>query len=194
MMRKADVERKTKETQISLRLVLDGKGGCRAETGVGFLDHMLDLLARHAGFDLTVKAKGDLHVDDHHLVEDVGIVFGQALKEALGKKEGIARYGAATVPMDESLVMCALDLGGRPYLDYGLTLPAKRIKKFETELIEEFYRAVVNAAGMNVHLRQLAGRNTHHVIEASFKAFARALGQAASPSGRGGVPSTKGVL
>jgi imidazoleglycerol-phosphate dehydratase len=193
-MRKAEVERKTKETSISLRLVLDGKGGCRAKTGVGFLDHMLDLLARHGGFDLSVEASGDLHVDDHHLVEDVAIVLGDALKKALAGKEGISRYGWAVVPMDESLVMCAVDLGGRPYLDYGLELPAKRVKKFEIELIEEFYRAVVNSAGMNLHLRQLAGRNTHHIIEASFKAFARALAQAAATSGHGGVPSTKGVL
>ena len=193
-MRKADISRKTKETAISLRLNLDGKGVCRAKTGVGFLDHMLDLLARHGGLDLTVTAKGDVHVDDHHLVEDVGIVLGQALKKALGKKEGIARYGWAVVPMDEALVMCAVDLGGRPYLAYGLELPAKRVKGFDTELIEEFVRAVVNAAGMNLHLRQLDGRNTHHIIEAAFKAFARALGQAVAPSGKGGVPSTKGVL
>ena len=193
-MRKADISRKTKETAISLRLNLDGKGVCRAKTGVGFLDHMLDLLARHGGLDLTVTAKGDVHVDDHHLVEDVGIVLGQALKKALGKKEGIARYGWAVVPMDEALVMCAVDLGGRPYLAYGLELPAKRVKGFDTELIEEFLRAVVNAAGMNLHLRQLDGRNTHHIIEAAFKAFARALGQAVAPSGKGGVPSTKGVL
>jgi len=193
-MRKAEISRKTKETAISLRLNLDGKGACRAKTGVGFLDHMLDLLARHGGLDLTVTAKGDIHVDDHHLVEDVGIVLGQALKQSLGKKEGIARYGWATVPMDEALVMCAVDLGGRPYLAYGLELPAKRVKGFDTELIEEFLRAVVNAAGMNLHLRQLDGRNTHHILEAAFKAFARALGQAVAPSGKRGVPSTKGVL
>jgi len=193
-MRKAEISRKTKETAISLRLNLDGKGACKAKTGVGFLDHMLDLLARHGGLDLTVTAKGDVHVDDHHLVEDVGIVLGQALKKALSKKEGIARYGWAAVPMDEALVMCALDLGGRPYLAYGLELPAKRVKGFDTELIEEFLRAVVNAAGMNLHLRQLAGRNTHHIIEAAFKAFARALGQAVAATGKRGVPSTKGVL
>ncbi len=197
-MRKADVSRKTKETTISLRLNLDGSGACKAKTGVGFLDHMLDLLARHAGLDLTVTAKGDTHVDDHHLVEDVGIVLGQALKQSLSKKEGIARYGSMTVPMDEALVMCALDLGGRPYLAYGLDLPVKRIKgakaEFQTELIEEFFRAVVNSAGMNLHLRQLDGRNAHHIIEAAFKAFAKALGQAISRTGKAGVPSTKGVL
>ncbi len=197
-MRKADVSRKTKETSISLRLNLDGAGACKAKTGVGFLDHMLDLLARHAGIDLTVSAKGDTQVDDHHLVEDVGIVLGQAIKQALGKKESIGRYGWAAVPMDEALVLCALDLGGRPYLAYGLDLPLKRIKgagaDFQTELIEEFLRALVNSAGMNLHLRQPAGRNTHHIIEAAFKAFARALAQAVAMSGKGGVPSTKGVL
>lgn len=193
-MRKAEAGRKTTETRIELRLVLDGSGTCSAETGIGFLDHMIDLLARHGGFDLSVTASGDIHVDDHHLVEDVGIVFGDALKKALGQKEGITRYGWAVVPMDESLVMCAVDLAGRPYLHYGLELPAKRVKKFQTELIEEFCRAVVNSAGINLHLRQLAGRNTHHIIEAAFKAFARALAQAVAMSGQGGVPSTKGVL
>ncbi len=194
-MRKADLARKTKETSISLRLVLDGRGGSRVETGLGFLDHMLDLLAHHAGFDLTVKASGDRHVDDHHLVEDIGLVLGEAIKKALGGKEGIARYGWAVVPMDEALVMCALDLGGRPLLCCDLKLPAKRIKEFDLQLIEEFLRAVVNAAGMNLHLRQLAGRNTHHIIEAAFKAFARALGQAVQKASRvRGVPSTKGVI
>jgi len=192
-MRKATVDRKTKETTIAVTLTLDGEGKCMAETGIGFLDHMLDLLARHASLDISVQAKGDLHVDDHHLVEDVGIVIGLALKEALGKKEGIARYGWCVAPMDESLVMCALDLGGRPYLAYGLELPAKRVKQFDTELIEEFLRAFVNSAGMNLHLKQMAGRNTHHLIEAAFKALARALGQAITITGRG-VPSTKGVL
>jgi imidazoleglycerol-phosphate dehydratase len=194
-MRKADVQRKTKETSISLRLVLDGRGAGRIDTGLGFLDHMLDLLARHAGFDLTVKAAGDVHVDDHHLVEDVGLVLGDAIQKALGKKEGIARYGWAAVPMDESLVLCAVDLSGRPYLSYGLKLRAKLVKEFETELIEEFLRAVANSAAMNLHLAQLTGGNTHHIIEAAFKAFARALGQAVQVSSRvRGVPSTKGVL
>jgi len=194
-MRKKASQRKTKETAISLALNLDGKGESKIQTGVGFLDHMLDLLARHSGIDLEVKAVGDLHVDDHHLVEDVGLLLGKTLKESLGKKRGLARYGWAVLPMDESLVMCALDLGGRPYLSYGLELPAKRIKGFETELIEEFFRAVTNAGAINLHLTQLAGRNTHHIIEAAFKAFARALGQAVAPAGRTqGVPSTKGVL
>jgi imidazoleglycerol-phosphate dehydratase len=194
-MRHARVDRKTKETQIAIEVDLDGGGSARADTGVGFLDHMLDLLARHSGLDLAVSARGDLRVDDHHLVEDTGIVLGQALKEALGDKKGLVRYGSATVPMDEALVMCALDLGGRPYLAYGLELPAKRVKQFDVELIEEFFRALVNSAGLNLHLRQLAGRNTHHIIEGAFKAFARALGQAVEVSARvKGVPSTKGVL
>ncbi len=193
--RTATVERKTRETQIALTLTLEGAGAARVDTGIGFLDHMLDLLARHGGFDLRVRARGDLHVDDHHLVEDVGIVLGQALKRALGKKEGISRYGWAMVPMDEALAICALDLGGRPYLAYELSPRARRIKSFDVELVEEFFRAVVNSAGMNLHLRQAAGRNSHHIIEAGFKAFARALGQAVEKSGRvKGVPSTKGVL
>ena len=193
-MRRARVERTTKETSVTVELALEGRGEGRVQTGVGFLDHMLQLVARHAGLELAVSGQGDLEVDDHHLVEDVGIVLGQAIKEALGKKEGIARYGWAVVPMDESLVMCALDLGGRPYLAYGLELPARRVKGFDTELVEEFFRALANSAGMNLHLRQLAGRNTHHLIEAAHKAFARALGQAVERAGPGGVPSTKGVL
>ena len=155
-MRTARVDRKTKETQIAAELDLDGEGNGRAGTGVGFLDHMLDLLARHSGLDLSVSARGDVQVDDHHLVEDTGIVLGQALKQALGDKKGLVRYGSATVPMDEALVLCALDLGGRPYLAYGLELPAKRVKQFDVELIEEFFRALANSAGMNIHLRQLA--------------------------------------
>jgi imidazoleglycerol-phosphate dehydratase len=194
-MRHARVDRKTRETQIAIELDLDGEGSACADTGVGFLDHMLDLLARHSGLDLAVSARGDLQVDDHHLVEDTGIVLGQALKQALGDKKGLVRYGSATVPMDEALVMCALDLGGRSYLAYGLELPAKRVKQFDVELIEEFLRALTNSAGMNLHLRQLAGRNTHHIIEGAFKAFARALGEAVAISPRvKGVPSTKGVL
>jgi imidazoleglycerol-phosphate dehydratase len=194
-MRHARVDRKTKETQIAIELDLDGKGGACIDTGIGFFDHMLDLVARHSGIEMAVSARGDVHVDDHHLVEDTGIVLGQTLKEALGDKVGLVRYGSATVPMDESLVMCALDLGGRPYLAFGLELPAKRVKQFDVQLVEEFFRALVNSAGMNMHLRQLAGRNTHHIIEGAFKAFARALGQAVEVSARvKGVPSTKGTL
>jgi imidazoleglycerol-phosphate dehydratase len=194
-MRRAQVSRKTKETAVSVQVSLEGRGATRIATGVGFLDHMLDLLSRHSEIGLSVKATGDVHVDDHHLVEDVGIVLGQSLRKALGSKAGISRYGWAVVPMDEALVMCAVDLGGRPYLAFGLSLPAKRVKGFDTELVEEFFRALANATEMNIHLRQLSGRNTHHVIEAAFKAFARALGQAAAVTGRvKGVPSTKGAL
>lgn len=194
-MRQAQVERKTKETSVSLKLRLDGEGRAAVRTGLGFLDHMLELLARHSGVDLSVGASGDLRVDDHHLVEDVGLVLGQGLKEALGAKEGIARYGWAVVPMDEALVLCALDLSGRSFLAYELAPPARRIKDFDVQLVEEFLRALASAAGMNLHLRQLAGRNTHHVLEAGFKALARALGQAVALGGRmKGVPSTKGVL
>jgi len=191
-MRRARKRRGTRETQISVNLKLDGKGTRRIETGLGFLDHMLDLLAKHSGISLTIKGKGDLEVDDHHLVEDVGLVLGDALNDALGKKEGIARYGWAVVPMDESLVMCALDLGGRAHLSYQLKA-SRRIKEFNTELIEEFFKAFVRNARVNLHLRQLAGRNTHHIVEAAFKALARALRQAVEKRGRG-VPSTKGML
>jgi imidazoleglycerol-phosphate dehydratase len=194
-MRTASIHRKTKETDITLDLGLDGPGRTKIKTGVGFLDHMLDLVAAHGAVKLTVAARGDLHVDSHHTVEDVGICLGQAIKEALGDKAGIRRYGSAVVPMDEALVMAAVDLGGRPHLSYELEARRRRIGDFETELVEEFFRAVVNAAGMNLHLRQLAGRNTHHIIEAAFKAFARALREAveADPRSRG-IPSTKGTL
>ena len=193
-MRAATVERKTRETKVSVTLGLDGRGKGSIGTSLGFLDHMLELLARHGGLDLTVKASGDLHVDDHHLVEDVGLVLGSALSDALGAKDRISRYGWAIVPMDESLVMCALDLGGRVHLSYQLEL-SKRIKQFSTELVQEFFEAFVRGARMNLHLRQLAGRNSHHIIEASFKAFAKALGQAVALSTRvSGIPSTKGVL
>jgi imidazoleglycerol-phosphate dehydratase len=194
-MRTASIHRKTKETDITLDLGLDGPGRTKIKTGVGFLDHMLDLVVAHGAVKLTVAARGDLHVDFHHTVEDVGICLGQAIKEALGDKAGIRRYGSAVVPMDEALVVAAVDLGGRPHLSYELEARRRRIGDFETELVEEFFRAVVNAAGMNLHLRQLAGRNTHHIIEAAFKAFARALREAveADPRSRG-IPSTKGTL
>ena len=194
-MRTASIHRKTKETDITLDLGLDGPGRTKIKTGVGFLDHMLDLVAAHGAVKLTVAARGDLHVDSHHTVEDVGICLGQAIKEALGDKAGIRRYGSAVVPMDEALVVAAVDLGGRPHLSYELEARRRRIGDFETELVEEFFRAVVNAAGMNLHLRQLAGRNTHHVLEAAFKAFARALREAVEADPRSsGIPSTKGTL
>ena len=194
-MRTASIHRKTKETDITLDLGLDGPGRTKINTGVGFLDHMLDLVAAHGAVKLTVAARGDLHVDSHHTVEDVGICLGQAIKEALGDKAGIRRYGSAVVPMDEALVVAAVDLGGRPHLSYELEARRRRIGDFETELVEEFFRAVVNAAGMNLHLRQLAGRNTHHIVEAAFKAFARALREAVEADPRSsGIPSTKGTL
>jgi len=194
-MRRAEVKRKTRETAITLKLDLDGKGKTKIDTGIGFFDHMLDLLARHAGITLVIKARGDLHVDDHHLVEDVGIGIGRAISEALGAKLGIARYGWAVVPMDESLVMCAIDLGGRSHLAYGLEPWAKRIRGFETELIEEFFTSLASNGKMSIHLHRFAGKNSHHVIEAGFKAFARALRQAIKiTEPERGVPSTKGVL
>ncbi len=193
--RSARVERSTKETQIALELALDGSGKSQIATGAGFLDHMLDLVARHARLDLTVNATGDLETGAHHTTEDVGIVLGQALDQALADRSGITRYGAATVPMDESLAMCALDISGRPFCVFSGDLPAASIAGWDTELTEEFFRAVANSAKLTAHVRMIAGTNAHHMIEASFKAFARALREAVSidPT-EPGVPSTKGVL
>jgi len=194
-MRSARVHRKTKETDITVEIGLDGPGRVKAKTAIGFLDHMLDLVGKHAALALRVEAKGDIEVDFHHTVEDVGICLGQGIKGALGDKAGIRRYGSAMVPMDEALVLAAIDLSGRAHLSYEVDLKRRKVQDFEAELVEEFFRAVANAAGMNLHLRQLAGRNTHHVIEATFKAFARALREAVEPDPRsGGVPSTKGTL
>ena len=193
--RRADLHRQTTETDVHLTLALDGAGQFEIATGVGFLDHMLTQLAKHGKFDLTVQARGDLQVDQHHTVEDVGIVLGQALAHALGDKRGLARFGEATAPLDEALVAAVIDLGGRPYLEFGLDIPAEKVGGFDTELTREFFLAVVNQAGMNLHLRQLAGVNSHHLIEAAFKAFARALDQATRRDEREtGVPSTKGTL
>jgi imidazoleglycerol-phosphate dehydratase len=194
MSRRADKERSTAETQIRVSLDLDG-GEARASTGVGFLDHMLDLLARHGRLGLRVEASGDLETGAHHTVEDVGIVLGQALDEALGDRAGIRRYGSALVPMDESLAECAIDISGRPFCAYEADLPVTTIAGFDTELAEEFFRAVANSARLTLHVRVREGTNAHHMIEASFKAFARALRVAISidPDERG-VPSTKGTL
>jgi imidazoleglycerol-phosphate dehydratase len=193
--RAAEVERSTKETQIQLKLSLDGSGAAQLDTGVGFLDHMLELLTRHARLDLEVKASGDLETGAHHTTEDVGIVFGQALDRALGDRSGIARYGDATVPMDESLALCAIDISGRPLCAVDAALPQTSIAGFDTELAEEFFRAVANNAKLTLHLRVLDGSNAHHIIEACFKAFARALRQAVTVDDpQLGVPSTKGVL
>jgi imidazoleglycerol-phosphate dehydratase len=193
--RRAAVVRTTKETSIRLALELDGSGSCRVATGVPFLDHMLDLLARHGFFDLEVRAEGDLHVDYHHTVEDVGLVLGQALREALGDKAGIRRFGEATVPLDEALVQTVVDLSGRPFLAYDVSITQQKIGSFDVELIHDFLLALVNQAGMNLHVRMLAGRNPHHVIEAAFKGLARALDAATQRDSRlAGVLSTKGTL
>jgi imidazoleglycerol-phosphate dehydratase len=193
--RAAELERSTKETSIRLRLALDGAGECAASTGVGFLDHMLDLLARHARLDLEVEASGDLETGTHHTTEDIGIVLGQALDQALGDRSGIARYGDATVPMDEALAVCAIDVSGRPYCAFEGSIPEATIGGWETELTEEFFRAVANNARLTVHVRLLAGTNAHHMIEASFKSFARALRVAtALDDAVTGIPSTKGLL
>jgi imidazoleglycerol-phosphate dehydratase len=193
--RKAETERKTKETAIRLALDLDGEGKARISTGVGFLDHMLDLLARHAYLDLTIDAKGDTAVDDHHTVEDVGICLGDALKQALGDKKGIQRFGSASVPMEEARADVSVDLGGRPYLIYQTTKLPEKVGSFDTELTGEFLRAFATHGGMNLHVTVPCGENGHHIMEAIFKALAKALAQAIKPEEREkGVPSTKGVL
>jgi len=195
MPRVAEMRRTTSETEITLRLNLDGDGASEIATGVGFFDHMLTHVARHGLLHLTVQAKGDLHIDDHHTVEDVGIVLGQALREAVGNKQGMVRYGSSLLPMDESLVLCALDFSGRGGLYFDMTFPDPRIGTFPSELVEEFFRAVAVNAGMTLHLKQLAGRNAHHIAEAGFKAFGRALDMATQLDPRiTGIPSTKGVL
>jgi imidazoleglycerol-phosphate dehydratase len=195
MARTANLRRETGETKIGLSLELDGSGASNVHTGVGFFDHMLVLLAKHSLFDLTVQAEGDLHVDAHHVVEDVGICLGQALKQAIGDKQGIARYGSATVPMDESLVTAAVDLSGRAYCVWQAELPPVHVGAFPTELAEEFWRAVSANAAMNLHVILHYGHNSHHQIEAIFKATARALRTACTKDPRAvGIPSTKGVL
>jgi len=196
MLRKAIIERKTKETDIRMSLNLDGKGVYSIKTSIPFMDHMLSHVAKHGFFDLTVKARGDTEIDFHHTVEDLGIAFGQALKKALGKSIGIRRYGEATVPMDETLAQVAMDLSGRPYLAYGMELPKKyKLKDFDPGLVEDFFRSVVNHAGINLHVRLLYGRDVHHMLEATFKAFGRALDQATGLDTRvKGVPSTKGKI
>jgi imidazoleglycerol-phosphate dehydratase len=193
--RKAVTERKTKETAIRLTLNLDGEGKTRIATGVGFLDHMLDLLARHAYLDLTVDAEGDTAVDDHHTVEDVGICLGDALQQALGDKKGIQRFGSASVPMEEARADVSVDLSGRPYLIYQTTKLPEKIGSFDTELTREFLGALANHGGINLHVSVPYGDNGHHIMEAVFKALAKALAQAIKPEEREkGVPSTKGVL
>lgn len=191
----ATITRTTKETDISLTLNVDGSGQAEIDTGIGFFDHMLDGFARHGLFDLQVKIKGDLQVDTHHTIEDTGIVLGNAIAQAVGDKAGIVRYGSRILPMDEALILCALDLCGRPYLVYDLRLDREKVGELETEMVREFFYAVSYGATMNLHLKQLEGSNNHHIIEGAFKAFAKALDEATGRDGRiSGVLSTKGSL
>jgi imidazoleglycerol-phosphate dehydratase len=194
--RTATIHRVTGETDVRVRLCLDGTGECQACTGVPFLDHMLHQISSHGLLDLEIAASGDTHIDDHHTNEDVGIAFGQALAQALGDRRGIHRFGHFLAPLDEALVQVALDCSGRPHLSYGLQIPAQKIGTYDTELVKEFFVAVANNAGLTLHLRQLDGVNSHHIVEAGFKAFARALRQAVEidPRRAGAVPSSKGVL
>ncbi|QGG49024.1 imidazoleglycerol-phosphate dehydratase HisB [Heliorestis convoluta] len=194
--RKATIARKTAETDITMELNLDGTGRYEGKTGIGFLDHMFTLLARHGQLDLTLTCQGDLEVDNHHTVEDLGICLGTVLQQALGDKKGITRYGHAYVPMDETLLRVCLDLSGRPFLVYKVTLPVERVGALETELVEEFFRGFVNHSFMNLHIHLLEGGNGHHIIEAIFKGLGRALKQAVAidPRTAGQIPSTKEVL
>ena len=195
-MREASITRKTAETQIELKLCIDGAGASKIDTGCGFLDHMLTLFAKHARYDLEVKCKGDTNVDYHHTVEDVAICLGKALLEALGEKRGIFRYGDIILPMDEALIVCAVDISGRDYLGYALDIPSYRVGDFDTELCEEFMKALVRESKITLHLRQMAGTNSHHIIEGAFKALGRALGKASAQNAEymNEIPSTKGVL
>ncbi|MBQ6389053.1 MAG: imidazoleglycerol-phosphate dehydratase HisB [Mogibacterium sp.] len=195
-MRNAEISRVTAETDIKLSLDLDGRGNSDIDTGVGFLDHMLTLLARHGRMDLAVSADGDTYVDDHHTVEDVGIALGQAFAKALGDKRGIRRYGDCTLPMDEALILSAVDISGRAYLGYELEIPAEKVGTFDTELVEEFWLGFVRNAGITLHIRQLAGKNSHHIIEGAFKSVARSLREAVSydEAFADEIPSTKGLL
>ena len=195
-MRSAVIERKTAETDIRLSLCLDGTGKAEIHTGIGFLDHMLTLFAAHGRFDLAMTCRGDTYVDGHHTTEDIGIALGAAFAQALGDKRGIRRYGHILLPMDEALALCAVDISGRSCLRWQFQLPSPRVGAFDTELAEEYFTAFTRAAGVTVHLRQLDGTNTHHILEAAFKGFGRAMAQAVSmdPASAGAVPSTKGVL
>ena len=195
-MRTAEIIRKTAETDITLSLVLDGTGSSKIDTGCGFLDHMLTLFSKHGKFDLTLTCKGDTWVDDHHTVEDVGIALGQAFQTALGDKRGINRYGDVTLPMDEALILCAVDISGRGYLGYSLEIPTEKVGSFDTELVEEFWLGFVRNAACTLHICQLAGSNSHHIIEGTFKAAGRCLRAAVAidPDFSNEIPSTKGVL
>ncbi len=195
-MREVLKTRETAETQISLNLNLDGSGTSKIDSGCGFLDHMLTLFAKHGRFDLTIDCKGDTEVDFHHTVEDIGITLGLAFKEALGDKKGICRYGNSIIPMDESLILSAVDFSGRSYLGYKLTLPAAKVGDFDTELVEEFWLGFVRSAECNLHINQLSGTNTHHIIEGTFKSVARSMRMAVAidEAAKNEIPSTKGVL
>lgn len=195
MSRSAEIIRNTSETKIRLSIDLDGRGASEVDTGIGFFDHMLISFAKHGFFDLKVKVDGDLHVDSHHTIEDTGIVLGEAIKQAAGDKKGIKRYGSFVLPMDETLVLCGLDLSGRPYFDTDLIFTADRVGGFDTEMVREFFYAVSYASAMNLHIRKLAGTNNHHLMEAAFKSFAKALDEACSIDPRiTDVLSTKGAL
>ena len=193
-MRVSEMTRNTAETKIQLRLNLDGTGKAEIDTGVGFLNHMLTLFAAHGKFDLTVKCAGDVEVDDHHSVEDIGICLGQAFQAALGDKRGITRYGSFLLPMDEALILSAVDISGRSCLCYGLDIPTEKIGTFDTELVEEFFLGFTRNCPMSLHLRQLAGTNSHHIVEGAFKSVGRALKAAVALDGSNEIPSTKGVL
>ncbi|CAA7019003.1 unnamed protein product [Microthlaspi erraticum] len=191
-----EVKRVTKETNVSVKINLDGTGVADSSTGIPFLDHMLDQLASHGLFDVHVRATGDVHIDDHHTNEDIALAIGTALLKALGERKGINRFGDFTAPLDEALIHVTLDLSGRPYLGYNLEIPTQRVGNYDTQLVEHFFQSLVNTSGMTLHIRQLAGENSHHIIEATFKAFARALRQATENDHRRGgtIPSSKGVL
>tara|TARA_Y100001968_G_scaffold136503_1_gene124599 strand:- start:50685 stop:51308 length:624 start_codon:yes stop_codon:yes gene_type:complete len=194
--RNGEVHRITKETDVLVRIDLDGEGKCHIETGIPFLDHMLQQISSHGLFDLEVKAKGDTHIDDHHTNEDVGIALGQALSKALGSRAGIYRFGHFIAPLDEALVQITLDCSGRPHLSYNLNISVEKVGNYDTELVKEFFTAVVNNSGLTLHIRQIEGTNAHHIIEACFKSFARALRMATEYDSRrkGSIPSSKGVL
>jgi imidazoleglycerol-phosphate dehydratase len=195
-MRSAEITRRTNETAVTATIVLDGSGKCKSETGIGFFDHMIDQLARHALIDITLKAKGDLHIDDHHTVEDCGIALGQALAQALGDKIGIRRYGHFNLAMDDAQIAVALDLSARPYLIWNVAFPSAQIGSFDCELVREFFQALSTHGGITLHVDKIHGINSHHIAEATFKAVARALrmGLEADPRSEGQLPSTKGAL
>lgn len=195
-MRISEIKRKTTETDISLKLNLDGEGRCDIDTGCGFLNHCLTLFARHGSFDLEIRCKGDVEVDYHHSVEDIGIVLGDAFAKALGDMRGICRYGSMILPMDEALIMTAVDISGRAYINYDLNIPTPKVGDFDTELASEFFMAFVRRANITLHLKQLEGKNSHHIIEGAFKSFARAMKTAVAIDAdkKDEIPSTKGVL